>query len=44
LTACPAYVDEVLIAEAKLGVVVASVVAGVLGFVILKKSLPEAAQ
>ena len=39
-----AYADEALIAEAKLGVLVASVIAGVLGFVILKKSLPEAAQ
>ncbi len=38
-----AFADESLIAEAKLGVLVASVIAGVLGFVILKKSLPEAA-
>jgi NhaA family Na+:H+ antiporter len=39
-----AYTDQALIAEAKLGILLASVIAGVVGFVILKKSLPEAAE
>lgn len=38
------YFDESLIGEAKLGVLVASVIAGAIGFVILKKTLPAAAE
>jgi NhaA family Na+:H+ antiporter len=36
--------DEALIAQAKVGVLVASVLAGVIGFVILNKSLPAASE
>ncbi len=36
--------DEALIAQAKLGVLLASVLAGVIGFVILKKTLPAVSE
>jgi NhaA family Na+:H+ antiporter len=39
-----AFQDEALIGQAKLGVLVASVIAGAVGFVILKRSLPVAAE